>query len=296
MSLLQLTEIKKRMQDVIPYFYVLPSAILVSVFFVFSAVFTLGVSFTEWDGLKPARFVGLDNYVELFTNPIFVGPLLNTMYWVVLTLALPVGIGLFVAVALQQLKSKTIYQSIFFLPFALSATTTGVIGAFLASRSGLPAMFEAIGFESLAFNWLNEPPYNTMAMIGLYTWASMGTNMILFLVGLQAIPKDPIEAALIDGATGWKLFANITFPLLRPMTSVVVLMALVNSFKVFEQIWVMTMGGPYRSSETLAVTMYSETFLYDSYGSGSAVAVVLSILIILLSAGYLKRQFTKERN
>jgi ABC-type sugar transport system permease subunit len=108
-------------------------------------------------------------------------------------------------------------------------------------------------------------------------------------VGLQTIPRDPIEAARLDGAAGWRLFKDMTFPLVRPMTIVVVGISLVNSLKTFDIIWVMTQGGPYRSSETLAVMMYRETFLLFHHGYGAAIAVLLSVIVLAVSFFYLSR-------
>src|SRR5205085_9133562 len=122
---------------------------------------------------------------------------------------------------------------------------------------------------------LTDPPINTWGMIVAFTWQGLGPTMILFLVGLQSIPREPIEAALVDGATGFRLFWHVTLPLLRPMTAVVVGISLINSFKVFDIIWAMTQGGPYRSSETLAVTMYRESFVSFHVGYGASVAVLL---------------------
>jgi multiple sugar transport system permease protein len=130
---------------------------------------------------------------------------------------------------------------------------------------------------------------NTWAMIVASTWQSVGVCVLLFLIGLLVIPHDPIEAARLDGAEGWRLFRDMTFPLLRPMTIVVVGISLVNSLKTFDVIWVMTQGGPYRSSETLAVTMYRETFLLFRHGYGSAIAVLLSAIVLAVSWIYLSR-------
>ncbi len=126
-------------------------------------------------------------------------------------------------------------------------------------------------------------------MIVAATWQGVGVSVLLFLIGLQVIPRDPLEAARLDGAEGWRLFRDITLPLLRPMTIVVVGISLVNSLKTFDIIWVMTQGGPARTSETLAVTMYRETFLLFRHGYGSAIAVVLSAIVVGASWLYLSR-------
>jgi multiple sugar transport system permease protein len=131
-------------------------------------------------------------------------------------------------------------------------------------------------------------------MIVASTWQGLGPNMMLCLVGLQNIPKDPVEAAVIDGASKPQLFWHVTLPLLRPMLTVVVALALINSFKVFDIVWSMTQGGPYRSSETLAVTMYRESFVSFQLGYGASVAVVLTAIVMVMSIFYLRAMFRKD--
>ena len=130
-------------------------------------------------------------------------------------------------------------------------------------------------------------------MIAAFTWQGLGPTMVLFLVGLQNIPREPIEAALVDGAGRLRLFWHVTLPLLRPITAVVVGISLINSFKVFDLIWVMTQGGPYRSSETLAVTMYRESFVSFHVGYGAAVAVVLTAIVWVVAVFYLRAMFRR---
>lgn len=131
-------------------------------------------------------------------------------------------------------------------------------------------------------------------MLAAYTWQTAGTNMVLFSVGLQTIPTDPVEAAKIDGANGWQTFRHVILPLLAPITAVIITLAVVNSFKVFDLIWVMTQGGPYRSSETLVVTMYRESFVLFNMGYGAAIASLLSLIVLLFSAVYLRQMFRRE--
>ena len=124
--------------------------------------------------------------------------------------------------------------------------------------------------------------------------AELGTSMVLFLAGLTTVPRDPVEASIIDGANKWQTFVHVTFPMLRPITTVVITMAMVNSFKAFDMIYVMTKGGPYRSSETLAVTMFRETFTMFNMGYGAAISVLLSLLLILVSIAYIKSMWKKD--
>lgn len=269
--------------------YVVPAALLVTAFFVYSVVYTFVLSFKQWDGLKPSKWVGVGNYTIIFQDSTYITSLYNTLIWVVASLVIPVGLGLLLSVWLQGLKGQVIFKNVFYIPYAIALTVVGVIWAILYSKSGINLLLTEMGLEHWTVDWLNTPPYNTYAMVIAAVWQVTGTNMLLFLVGLSSLPKDPFEAASIDGAGKVRTFFHITLPLLKPMTIVVVGMTLVNSFKIFDVIWVMTMGGPYRSSETFAVTMYRESFVLFNFGQGAAIAILLTVASILVSWFYLKR-------
>jgi multiple sugar transport system permease protein len=203
---------------------------------------------------------------------------------------LPIGFGLLIAVMSFDLKGGALHRLPFLMPYALSGVAIASVWQFMLIRDGaLNSVLTSVGLESLTRSWLLRPPLNTYAMIVASTWQSVGVTVLLFLIGLQVIPKDPIEAARLDGAEGWRLFKDMTFPLLRPMTIVTVGISLVNSLKTFDIIWIMTQGGPYRSSETLAVTMYRQTFVLFEHGYGAAISVVLSVIVLVVSLLYLTR-------
>lgn len=278
-----------------PYLYMLPALVFVGVFLLYPAAYTLYISLTKWDGLTAPRFIGLQNYVQIIHEPVFRTSFTNTLIWVLATLLFPVALGLLLAIAVNRIPFQGFFKAIFYLPYAVSATSVAVIWGFMLSPIGVVnTALREIGLGHLAISWLIRPPWNTIAMLVAYTWLSTGTNMVLFLVGLQNIPTDPVEAAKIDGANSWQTFRFVVFPLLKPMTTVVVTIAVVNSFKVFDLIWVMTQGGPYRSSETLAVTMYRESFVLFHLGYGAAIANFLSLIIIIFSVVYLRSIFRRE--
>jgi multiple sugar transport system permease protein len=210
-------------------------------------------------------------------------------------LALQVGLGLLMALVLTSTVFGRALKGVFYLPATISAAAVGVIWFFIFNpdQGILNSSLRLVGLDGLTHTWLTDPPLNTWAMIVAFTWQGLGPTMILFLVGLQSIPREPIEAALVDGATGFRLFWHITLPLLRPITAVVVGISLINSFKVFDIIWAMTQGGPYRSSETLAVTMYRESFVSFHVGYGAAVAVLLTLIVLVLSIFYLRAMFRR---
>ncbi len=273
-----------------PYLFLVPAVALVGGWLLWPFARTAYLSLTEFNGIGAVTFVGADNYTTLLDDPVLTDSFTNTLSWVVGTLLLPVGIGLLIAVLTYELTGGALYRLPFLLPYALSGTAIGVMWEFmLRSTGGANSLLALIGLERLQQSWLLKPPLNTWSMIVASTWQSVGVSVLLFLVGLQVLPRDPLEAARLDGAAGWRLFRDITFPLLRPMTIVVVGISLVNSLKTFDVIWVMTQGGPYRSSETLAVTMYRETFLLSRHGYGSAIAVVLSVIVLGASWLYLSR-------
>ncbi len=277
------------------YLYLLPAVVFVGVFLLYPAIYTFYISLTKWNGLDAPQFIGLQNYVQFLEDPVFQTSFTNTVFWVIGTILFPVLWGLGMALLITRIRFEGAFKTIFYLPYAISATSTSVIWAFMLSPNGfINTILHLVGLDSWARSWLISPPWHTIMMLIAYTWQTAGTNMVLFSVGLQAIPTDPLEAAKIDGANGWQTFRHVIFPLLRPITTVVVTLAVINSFKVFDLIWVMTQGGPYRSSETLVVTMYRESFVLFNLGNGAAIASLLSLIVFAFSAIYLRQMFRRE--
>lgn len=271
--------------------FLLPAVALVGVMLLVPFVATVYQSLTDDDGFT-SSFIGLENYARLFRDPLFGQSVLNTVMWTVGTLVLPVGIGLIVAVFTSQMKGGRWVRLAFVLPYALSGTATAVIWGFILRSDGaLNQVIAFFGGTPAASGWLLEWPLNTIVMILANTWQATGVAVILFLVGLQAIPPETVEAATLDGAAGMRMFWDIIVPQLRPVTVVVIGMSIANSLRVFDMIWLLTKGGPGGSSETLAVSMYRETFILSDYGYGAAVAVILSIIVVGVSWAYLRQQF-----
>lgn len=280
----------KAARSLTPYLFLAPAVVMVGVLMLYPFVRSAYLSFTDYGGIGTPDWIGLANYDQLINDPILEKSIRNTLLWVVGTLVLPVGLGLVIAVLSFDMKGGAFYRVPFLLPYALSGTAIATVWQFMLVRDGaLNSVLNGVGLESLARSWLLRPPSNTWSMIVASTWQSVGVSVLLFLIGLQVIPKDPIEAARLDGAQGIRLFWDMTFPLLRPMTVVIVGISLVNSLKTFDIIWIMTQGGPARTSETLAVTMYRESFVILRHGYGSAIAVVLSAIVIAVSWLYLRR-------
>jgi multiple sugar transport system permease protein len=267
------------------YGYVAPAVLLVAGLLYAPFLWTAYLSFTRYDGLEPAQWIGVHNFGKLLDDPALLTSVRNTLFWVIGTMVLPVGLGLLVAVLSYDIKGGVWYRVPFLLPYALSGAGLAMVWSPILSHDGIAN--QLLGVDTA---FLQEAPVNTLAMLLVWTWQQLGVNMLLFVVGLQSIPKEPIEAARLDGAGGWRLFRYVIWPLMRPLTAVVVGLALVASLKTFDIVWVLTQGGPGRNSETLAVTMNKETFVASDYGYGSAVAVMLTLVTGLASYLYLKRQ------
>lgn len=293
-------EVSKRMtiqERLHAWLYVSPAVVLVGLLLYAPFVWTVYLSFTDYNGLGSPTPVGLSNYADFFQDPQLWVTVSNTLLWVIGTIVLPVGLGLFVATVTYKSKRGSWLRLPFLIPYAVSGAGVAVVWGFILQPHG--ALNDVLGWLHLPgadTSFLLYRPMNTIVMIIASTWQSVGVNALLFLVGLQSIPAAPVEAATLDGASGWSMFRHIIWPLLRPLTAVVVGLAMVASLKTFDVVWVLTQGGPGRSSETLAVTMYRDTFVANEYGYGSAVAVVLTVVAAVVSVLYLRSQMNSAKN
>ncbi|GIG68850.1 carbohydrate ABC transporter permease [Phytomonospora endophytica] len=274
--------------------FIAPGVFLVAVLLYLPLLWTTFLSFTDYNGLGDPEWIGIENYVEMFDDPQFIGSVLNTLLWVGGTLLVPVGIGLGVALLTWNLKGGVWLRLPFLIPYALSGIGVAVIWSFiLGSNGALDQALAAFGIADTP-RWLVDSPLNTVVMILATSWQAVGVNALLFTIGLQSIPKEPLEAAKLDGATGFRLFRSILWPMLRPLTVVVIGLSIVASLKTFDIVQGMTKGGPGRSSETLALTMYRETFVNSEYGLGSAIAVFLTIVTLAAAILYLRQQLSSK--
>ncbi|SEE99304.1 carbohydrate ABC transporter permease [Ruania alba] len=273
-----------------------PAVLIVGVLLLVPFVLTTYQSLTADNGLEPATFIGFDNYAALMRDAGFLHSLLNTVLWTAGAVLLPASVGLAIATFTRPLRFGRIFQLVFIVPYALSGVATGTIWSFLLSTEGsINAILGEMGLGELARGWLLTWPTNTLVMIGVYVWQVSGVAVILYLVGLDSVPRETVEAGQLDGARGASLFWHIIFPQLRAITVVVVGISLTNGLRVFDLIWVLTGGGPGQVSEALAVTMYRRTFVLGDYGVGSAVAVILTVIVVITSWIYLRAQMPRRR-
>jgi multiple sugar transport system permease protein len=270
---------------------VLPVAVFLAAFFVYPIVRATVLSTQDWTAKSfvtgQADFVGLGNYTKILSNSLFGSIVWQTVQFVLLSLVAQFTIGLALAVFFtRRFPLSSTFRSLILLPWLLplvvSATTWrwmfdqrfGIVNAALGSQIG----------------WLSDPKHALSAVIITNIWLGIPFNMVLLHGGLQAIPDTLYEAAALDGAGPWRAFRSISWPLLRPVTSVTLLLGLIYTIKVFDVIWVMTKGGPANSSHTLATWSYQLSFVDLKFGLGAAVSQVTVLIALVFGLVYIRAQ------
>lgn len=267
------------------YAFLAPSFVVLAVFTYFPVAYALGLSFFKWRMLRgEPTLIGLANYQLLISSEDFWQAIGNTVYFAVGAIPTSMAIALFIAVLLnRRMRGLSIYRTTYFLPTVTSMVAVSVVWMWIYHPDvGLMNYILEL-FHLPAIRWLNDPRWAMPALILLGVWKGLGYNVIIYLAGLQNIPQHLYEAAQIDGANRWQLFRNITFPLLTPTSFLILIMAVINSFQAFTEFHVMTQGGPLGSTTVIVYYLYQQAFQQFNMGYGSALAVVLFLIILGLT-------------
>lgn len=282
------------------FLFLAPALGVLLLFFFLPVAAALFLSFTDFDiyglaSIENTRFVGLRNYVALFKTPLFWQALKNTFYFVLVggPLSLAVSLAAALAVASKLTRFKALFRTVFFAPVVTTLVAVAVVWRYLYhTRYGfINALLGVFGISPV--DWLGDPTWAMPAIIFLAVWKNFGYNMVLFLAGLQNIPEQLYEAARIDGASGWQQFRRITLPMLAPTFFFVAIITMIGYFQLFAEPYVMTQGGPLRSTTSVVLLMYEEGFRWWRMGYAAAIAFVLFIVILLATLVQFRLQ--KER-
>ena len=252
------------------------------------------LSLFDWDGIGPnRRFVGLDNYRILWSeNRVFWIALKNNALWTAVALVVPTALGLGLALILnRQFAGRSFYRGVFYFPAILSLSLTGLLWTWIyhPSLGFLNQFLGWVGLESLQRAWLSEPSVSLFAVMVAAAWHNTGLPMLLYLAGLQTIPKEILEAAETDGATPLQRFRFVLWPMLKDTTFVVLAITFINSLKVYDIVYVMTFGGPANTTQVLGTWMYFLTYNFNRIGLGTAIAVVLFGLTLIFAIPYTRK-------
>jgi multiple sugar transport system permease protein len=284
-------------QTRIAWLFIAPAVFMVSAFLLAPVVVNIILSFTKWQkftGLD--RFAGFSNYQRLFAVPYFSEALTNTAFWVVGAVVLPLGVGLALALLLRNIPFQETLKSLYFLPKVLAPTAVGAIWYYVYAPHGvINSIVSTATGQKFDFGWIYADNTVTPAVIVTFVWQTVGITMVLLLLGLAAIPRDPIEAARVDGASSGQIFRHIIWPLLLPTVLVVTILNVAAGFTTFDLLWVMAGDYPGKRTLSLAVYMYYESFSNGSWAYGSAVAVVLGAMVIAVSAALAVLQSRVEK-
>jgi multiple sugar transport system permease protein len=265
--------------------FISPALVIIFVFVLVPCIWGIGLSFTRFDAIQPARFVGLANYRRLLEDDLARTTLVNTLYYVALTLPLSLALALAVAVCLHQswFVGRAWVRGIYFLPNVTSLVAVAFVWEWLLNPEfGLVnAGLRHLGVAGQG--WLSDPKLAMPCVAAVGVWHSLGFGVLVYLAGLKSISDDVFEAARLDGATGWQQFRFVTWPLLTPTTMFLTMMGIIGGFQVFQSVYIMTGGGPLDRTRVYLFYLWQSAFQNLDMGYASALAVLLFAIVMVLT-------------
>jgi alpha-glucoside transport system permease protein len=274
----------------VAFLFLLPAFLLLFIFLIYPTIYTFVLSFNRGRRGEFTQWVGLDNYINLFTkDPNFLdlskfppsGALFNNVLWLIFYTSIVIFLGLVIAVMASRVRYESIIKSVVFLPMAIAATALAVIWTFVYAPDGNIGLLNAIlGIVHIGpISWLGDPGFVNAALIAVGIWGSVGFATVILSAAIKSISSEIIEAARVDGANELQIFRRIIIPMVSLPISVLAVTLAVNVIKLFDLIYVMTNGGPGTSSRVIAFTMYQESFPGGLFGKGAAVAMVMLVIM-----------------
>jgi raffinose/stachyose/melibiose transport system permease protein len=277
------------------WWWTVPALVLTGAVIYLSTASGAFYAFTNWTGLGPFSFVGVANFVKVFQTPQLLGSLVNTVELAVGFVVFSNLIGLAFALALNRtLKTRYLLRTLIFMPVVLSPVAVSYIWKFIFAYDGpLNQILGDIGLGSLRHDWLAVPHLALACVLVVMVWQNIGFVSVVYLAGLATVPAELEEAAAIDGAGTWHRFRKITVPMIQPSLAIATTLTLIQGLRVFDQVMALTGGGPDNATQTLATEIYQQTFTYQEFGFGAAMALLLSVFILIFAVGQLA--LTRDR-
>lgn len=277
-----------KQKTIAPFLYLLPTMVILSVFIYYPLIKNIEYSFFEIDTLTNIKeFIGFENYKSLFKDQVFLIALKNNALYTIISIVVQVGGGLIVAAILQDKlirKISPLFRTVFFIPVLISTTIISLLFTFIYSPEGmLNQLLASLGLENFATGWLGNSTTAIFAVIGLSQWQNVGYIMILFVVAMQKIPTSLYEAAELDGASKIKTFFSITIPMVKETFLVTLVITLSGAFLVFNEIYILTGGGPGDSSTVLGMHLFNEAFIFGNMGYASTIANFIFLLTMFIT-------------
>lgn len=269
------------------WLFVVPALVVYAMVVLYPSVAGILYAFTDWSGIGSKSFNGLANFRALFGDDRAMGSLRNTLLLTVAIVVVQNGIGLLLALGVRaQVKSRMILRVIFFAPAVVSPVMVAFLWKYVYNpdpKAGLNGILGAVGLGGLRHDWLGSPSLALWSVAGMVVWQYAGYSMVIFLAGLEGVPVELHEAAMIDGAGRFQRFRYVTWPLLAPALTINVMLSTIGGLKLFDQVYAATNGGPGYASETLSTVLYKQAFVYGRYGYSTAIALVLALFVAAVS-------------
>lgn len=280
---------RKLKRDTLPaIIFILPGFLGFAVFYFFPVLSSLFMSVMKWNfsgSLSDMTFNGLKNYAAIFEDKAFIASISNSLIFTLVTVMAGVALSLVLAVLIKNLVfQKTAMRTMFFIPYISSAIAVAAVWRVLfnPSKGPINQFLMSLGVENTP-GWLADFNWALPAVILIYVWQNLGYNIAVYMAGLAAVPNDLYEAASIDGAGGIRKFFSVTVPMTSPISFFLIIMGIINSFKVFDQVYVLTGGGPGNATSMLSVYIYNEAFKYYRAGTASAAAWIMFVIIFAVT-------------
>lgn len=287
------TQLQKLWRKTIPYHFILLPLVIYLIFDFLPAFHSFYLGFFEYDGYSPTmKFIGLENYRRIiFEDRLFVRAITNNAYWTLGSLVLPLSIGLVLAVLFNTkgLSGRNFFRTSIFMPYILSVIVVSLLWSEIYNPQGgiINKLVEMVTGTPSHFAFLGDTRTALLSVLLAATWGAVGFYMVIFYAGLQTIPEELYEVASIEGANGAQSFWYITLPMLKEVLTVMIVMTMIGSFKVFDIIYTMTHGGPLYATEVTATRMIAEAFTYSRFGYAAAYSTLIFIIIAVMSFIYL---------
>jgi raffinose/stachyose/melibiose transport system permease protein len=277
------------------WWWILPALVLTGAVVYMATAAGAFYAFTDWTGIGSYNFVGVSNFVKVFHNSQLLGALVNTVLLAVGFVVFTNLAGLLFALALNRtLKTRYLLRTLIFMPVVLSPVAVSYIWKFIFAYNGsLNQILGDVGLGSWRHDWLAVPKLALGCVLVVMVWQSIGFVAVVYLAGLATVPRELEEAAAIDGAGPWRRFRRITVPLIQPSLAIATTLTLIQGLRVFDQVMALTGGGPDNATQTLATEIYQQTFTYQEFGLGAAMALVLTVFILVCTIAQLA--LTKDR-
>lgn len=262
----------------------LPASLHAGIWIGLPMLASIVLSFTQYDVISAPRFIGLSNFEDLFTNPVFMTSLKNTAIYAFFTVPVSMAIALVLAVMLNQgIRGQMLYRTAIFIPQVTATVAIALVWLWIYNpRGGLANQLLAF-FGIGQVSWLTDTSWSLPSIIAVGVWQGIGLKMLIYLAALQGLPKDVFEAASIDGATAVQKFVQITVPMLKPATFFVLVTSIIGAFQAFDQVYILTQGGPANSTTLITYEIYKSAFQQFRMGLACAQSLVLFIFLIVLT-------------